>query len=176
MPNWCDNLLSITGTKKDRDALRKFVKSCDSEFSCNKIVPEPPEVVESAKNDDSITPLWYEWRHEHWGVKWDVNNVEVGETEDALIYSFDTPWGPPSAAIHKLSVIFPNVVIDHYFSEPGEGFSGNDIYKEGIIDSHGGWDTEKFTMGICSHCGAVGVISNDEFLCKECMNKLELRL
>ena len=47
----------------------------------------------SGRQDDR----WYDWRLEHWGCKWDIDDVEVDYQQAAnLVHlTFVTPWSPP---------------------------------------------------------------------------------
>ena len=50
---------------------------------------------------------WYEWRNLNWGCKWNASESYVEETGDLLEISFNTPWGPPSGWLEKLSEAAP---------------------------------------------------------------------
>ena len=64
---------------------------------------------------------WYDWSNNNWGVKWDCSNVQVteefGDTE--IVYTFDTPWGPPSEIYTLLVAKFPEVHMSWFWDEPG---------------------------------------------------------
>jgi hypothetical protein len=68
MPNWCSNTLTITGDKKEREKLTKYVTnegpSVDEDerriFSFNKIIPMPQELhVESNGQGQIGYEAWY---------------------------------------------------------------------------------------------------------------------
>ena len=64
---------------------------------------------------------WYDWSNNNWGVKWDCSDVgiteEFGNTE--IVYTFDTPWGPPDNIYYLLTARFPKVHISWFWDEPG---------------------------------------------------------
>ena len=64
---------------------------------------------------------WYDWSNNNWGVKWDCCDVgvteEFGDTE--IVYTFDTPWGPPQEIYNLLVAKFPEVHISWFWDEPG---------------------------------------------------------
>lgn len=77
----------------------------DRLFDFNKIVPQPPEVLESLKKDWGSFPLWYSWRvsRSGWGTKW--NAYEVTDEDDH--FKFRTAWSTPDPVIQALSEQFP---------------------------------------------------------------------
>ena len=120
MPNYCYNEVTLL-TEGDRlNEILIFVKGTDAEgkqldFDFNKIVPMP-----ASENEN-----WYEWRWENWGTKWNASDICVDDT----IITFETAWNPPCPVIQKLSEIFPDVPIVHYYDEPGCNILGRDYYN-----------------------------------------------
>lgn len=43
MPNWCENDVTIYGKKEDLDAIQTLLKSDDSEFDFDRLIPVPEE-------------------------------------------------------------------------------------------------------------------------------------
>lgn len=61
---------------------------------------------------------WYDWRVRNWGSKWDVIDTEQ-LSKDSYTYYFTTAWGPVLEAIFKLSELYPDILFDYRYSEPG---------------------------------------------------------
>ena len=131
MPNWCHNVVKIEGKKeevvrflndlvdkpqvlysdklclkaiKEEDVLKELEairQSGELRVTYSKIMPQPESVLLGKEP-------WYQWRVKHWGVKWDIGELTVGEiqgsieepyadsTDDNFRTSFwyETPWGP----------------------------------------------------------------------------------
>lgn len=113
-------------------------------FSFHNVIPQPDNLLDPAdprrrtdvpqtENKDGPMPDWYEWRLENWGTKWDVTEVEVSTTNSTLTYEFDTAWAPPTPVIQKLSALFPDVRITLHYNEPGMGFGGSIVFKDGYV-------------------------------------------
>lgn len=72
-------------------------------------------------------PDWYEWRCENWGTKWNSFDVQAADNN----ISFYTAWSPCSPIVKQLSVMFPDVIIEYHYEEPGCCFCGCEIYSAG---------------------------------------------
>ena len=64
---------------------------------------------------------WYDWSNNNWGVKWDCGDVGITEefADTEIVYTFDTPWGPPQYIYDELVNRFPKVHISWFWDEPG---------------------------------------------------------
>ena len=64
---------------------------------------------------------WYDWSNNNWGVKWDCGDVGITEefADTEIVYTFDTPWGPPQYIYDELVYRFPKVHISWFWDEPG---------------------------------------------------------
>lgn len=82
-----------------------FTDGADKLFDFNKVVPQPPEVLESLEKNEGSFPLWYSWRisRSGWGTKW--NAYEVTDKDDH--FEFQTAWSTPDPVIQALSQQFP---------------------------------------------------------------------
>lgn len=155
MPNWCENKLTVRGTK---EALNKFLTECfsvdsygDKYLDFNKIIPEPlvPQDCESlyiipqgeninlAFDDERTWFNWYSWHCNKWGTKWNSAHCFICEPEDILRESlteisiwFDTAWSPCRPIINKLIDIYTNLNFDYCFFEPGNWFGGRTTYSD----------------------------------------------
>ena len=104
---------------------------------------ETYQLQKDPNHNDSIIDFngnnWYDWNVRNWGTKWDIAVSDdeqypetelVTDTEDTLIYRFNTAWSPPIQAIEKLSQMFPNIEFDLEFEEE-TGWGGNYIFSDG---------------------------------------------
>lgn len=71
---------------------------------------------------------WYDWRLEHWGVKWDMDIVDVTSNN----IDFDVPWCIPEQVVVALFQQYPDVIFTGEFAEEQPG------YFSGTFDSCGG--------------------------------------
>jgi hypothetical protein len=137
-PNWCHDSLGITGPK-DQIALFKEIL-----VEYNKHTPLDDEHVQMCFAISAFfpTPLnigekWYAWRCANWGTKWDVSDPYIEEDEEtSLMYSFDTAWGPPLAAIAVISTQFPKLLFSVEYSEPGMSFEGTFVVQDGHVKTN----------------------------------------
>jgi hypothetical protein len=131
MPNWCENKLTIENCSSE---LREYL--ADDGLSFEKIKPTPPEMMDG---DNS----WHQWRNDHWGTKWDLDEEEQRYVADCLIAEdcaytaqFSTAWAPPLEAIDALSKIFPHDKFVLKYFEPGVGFAGSSRISNGVRVDH----------------------------------------
>jgi hypothetical protein len=125
MPNWCMNNLTITGNPEKLAAIKA---AADKGEMLQHMVPMPKELLDTTSPSDG--PNWYSWRLEHWGTKWD-NGEAYGDIDgDTLSLSFDTAWGPPTAAYENYTNENTDIHIEAGYYEPGMAFVGN--YDSGL--------------------------------------------
>jgi hypothetical protein len=133
MPNWCNNILTISEPSTE---LVEYLKT--EGFSFDKIKPMPPEL----KEGDG----WYDWAVENWGTKWDLDENPLlpdSFQDKEILFDFDTAWSPPMGVINALSEKFPD---DHFvlqYLETGMGFCGEASFSDGaFIDNQSSEDKE----------------------------------
>lgn len=129
MPNWCDNTLTIRGSKETIDGIEKVV-------------------VEDGENKllQHLAPIG-EWDYDkavsQWGTKWDVSVMTHERVDDQTIeMCFDSAWSPPLKAYETwldTQTDESASITAHYF-EPGMGFAG---YYENGIDEYYEWSTKE---------------------------------
>lgn len=74
---------------------------------------------------------WYTWCVEYWGSKWNAYNTN--EINEDMI-EFKTAYNYPAPVISKLSKIYPDITIEHYWKDEDMGVnSGYRIYHNGEI-------------------------------------------
>ena len=76
---------------------------------------------------------WYDWCCDNWGTKW---NAYSNEQEDEDTISFETAWSNPEPVMLKLSEMYPEATIEHWWADEDMGSNdGHRIYQGGqIID------------------------------------------
>jgi hypothetical protein len=154
MPNWCHNILTVSGNVEEVD---KFISENqgrldEGEFLLfSKAVPEPKyEGYEDGSNrqTEKGLPTWYDWRVDNWGTKWEPNIGQDAEIESlngngqqikVATYKFDTAWGPAEAWFSKVIEQYKEVKFCLVYGEPGCDFGGSLIASSGeiISDSEG---------------------------------------
>ena len=118
-----------------------------SELSFHALVPVPEEVrlwgydSASAKRlGDAIgkTPpqCGYSWENENWGVKWGACEVSCDPGDDHVLYSFDTPWGPPIEFLITVAKKWNTLTFTLDYSEPGMAFEGEIQMSDGVTVYH----------------------------------------
>lgn len=82
---------------------------------------------------------WYDWRYKYWGTKWNAyDNDQKGE--DAII--FETAWSNPEPVMLKLSEMYPEATIEHWWADEDIGSNdGYRVYRGGEIVRGGYYDS-----------------------------------
>jgi hypothetical protein len=94
----------------------------------NKFVPQPEKITRDMISQDQWLwadqldkvcddELWWYWRAEHWGTKWQPAGAEVTDEEDVygqpdhveVFVTFDTAWAPPKPVLLAMSKKFPTL-------------------------------------------------------------------
>jgi hypothetical protein len=133
MPNWCSNILKVTG---DADEIRNFVVGATDDYNnlsiLERYLPVPPaftaDPVVDSDAQDIFIPLTedsYNWRMKNWGVKWPESEAKIiKREEDIAVIGFSTPWAPPVEGIINISKSFLSLSFLLAFHEDGMGFAG----------------------------------------------------
>jgi len=141
MPNWCNNVLTLTHENPE------FIKRAEAAFIegkfLNEFIPVPKELVnpdttthggDKQQELDALRDImiekygyesWYSFCVTEWGTKWDVGDGHgINEvSENSLCVYFDSAWSPPIAAYEKLSDLI-GFKVEAYYCEEGVGFCG----------------------------------------------------
>lgn len=114
MPNHVRNKISMNGIT----SLPLFLKEHNQiYFDFNKLIQEPENVN------------WYNWRIDNWGTKW--NSYDNKRIDNDTI-KFNTAWSAPIKVIQKLSEMYPDEVIEHWWADEDIGSnSGYASYQNG---------------------------------------------
>ena len=74
---------------------------------------------------------WYDWCCDNWGTKWNAYSNEQ-EDEDTII--FETAWSNPEPVMLKLSEMYPEATIEHWWADEDMGSNdGYRVYRGGEI-------------------------------------------
>jgi hypothetical protein len=122
MPNYCTNYLVVGGPARERKLLLETFKDTpDKEFK--NMFPAPTAEDPAKQVDTQIA-----W----WGSKWgDFETVLSQETGKQFMWYFSSAWNPPDRLIQKVSKKYPKLVFGLGFYEPGMGFAGAYLFKDG---------------------------------------------
>ena len=184
MPNWCENKLIIRGKKEDLvNFLKKHYvvanqshyedyldfntiipepstkEECDSEY----VLPTPKVHVIGVADDERSWFDWYSWHCNKWGTKWNSTNAFACEPEDILSENlteitiwFDTAWSPCRPIIYRLIIMYPELLFEYKYFEPGMLFGGfisyddEHIYYEHYIEDFE--ELKQFSIDECFMC------------------------
>lgn len=150
MPNWCSNTIVVGGEAADISEFNAWLD--DGKGVLSKILPTPTPLTETMsgfhgdpekqaeleKQEQSNLEQfgyknWYDWNIGNWGTKWDVD-AEIDDsnnTDEQVIFSFESAWSPPQKAIAILAEKFSKLSFRHSYLEEGCGFVGYDEYDTG---------------------------------------------
>lgn len=135
MPNYCNNTISIKAPRETLNTIQSLVKSDESEFDFNKIIPMPDYIYRGNLGPEEQKIYgknnWYDWSNENWGTKWNCWDVECADVEDVLSYSFYTAWSPCEPVVKALAEMFPEANIHFRYEESGCCFCGEQEYENG---------------------------------------------
>lgn len=162
MPNWCNNSLIVTGDQATIDDFKSktvVVKENGYEdFTMNILLPCPtvldemtsPVMWRGEKDDtegekkfnEQVAELqqkyghtdWYSWRLANWGTKWDTSDASIMEEDGQFVVHYNTAWGPNSEWVHYVSTLYPTLEFRLSYDEPGVGFCGCYVVKNGGED------------------------------------------
>ena len=118
-----------------------------------------PEVPDGYNNGG------YNWCHENWGTKWNVDAEISGDPNDGEVsYFFDSAWAPPEKVIKKLGEMFPTLSLHLNYSEPGMCFEGDLEIINGKVTLEECYDMPTYK---CNKCGNEQTIASSDD-CGEC--------
>jgi hypothetical protein len=160
MPNWCGNTLTVRGTKEDIKKFKEKAATEKSDLTLDKLYPMSKKLVD-----------WYDWCVKNWGTKWDVDGAIDTDTENELVYMFDSAWSPPINAFIKISKDFPDLSFTLEYEEPGMCFEGTAEFQDGDFSD----DCREIQCGICSFCGdEVQILGGECSNCGKSLNSEDL--
>ena len=133
MPNWCQNELQIFGPREDLQRFKAAAVGCNTWPTADRADKEQPSVL-SFHTLDPIPPevmaadynlVGHPWELANWGCRWGCGDaVLVDETNDWLLYHFDTPWSQPVPFLKRLGPRWPSLTFVLTYEELGNAFKG----------------------------------------------------
>lgn len=134
MPNWCDNILEITGPEAEIKRFRSEVRG-QNDFDFENILPTPSEMADSGSLTGGGMPDWYDWRTSlaGWGTKWEVDLNREEELPDGFRWEFHSAWSPPEGILAQLGAMYPSLRFSLVYAEGGSFFAGSLIIDRGQI-------------------------------------------
>ena len=133
MPNDCYNSLTIEANPETIEKILSFVKSDESAFDFNKIIPMPDYIYDGnvgTKEKEIYGKYnWYDWSRENWGTKWNAYDIETSNDG----FSFYTACSPAYPVIERLAFLFPEADFLYTGNEPGCCFCFAREYRKGIL-------------------------------------------
>ena len=158
MPNWCDNVVMIKGSKEDIIKVKETLAEAPTLYSFEKIIPCPTILRNGTapnRNEQSAAfntskygaKDWYEWCNKNWGTKWDASDAVITVDDEYQVgYSFQTAWAPPIPVHDKLAKMFPNTNIFINYDESGVDFSGWRYYQYGELSREHEYNTSYYAV------------------------------
>lgn len=128
-----NSLVIVSDDTEAVNAVFDFVRSDESDFDLDKIVPMPKELDITGLNQKERESRresnkrkygyadWYDWRWDKWGCKWNTDDVLINR--ERQLCDFTTPWDTPKPAILALSKKFPDVAFELTYAD--EDFTYN---------------------------------------------------
>lgn len=145
MPNWCDNVVEISG--KDKESIDRVVRAFEAGKLCDEFIPIPEALRDTTSpNRDEVSAEklieetgysdWYSFCVNEWGTKWDVGGDDgycPGRDSDTYVtLSFQSAWSPPIGLYEKLEQL--GYTVRAYYYEPGMAYAG--IFENGFCEDY----------------------------------------
>lgn len=160
MPNWCECDLSISGPNEELEKFLETVKSEESLFDFNRLIPypehfkeldgpfdewtkKPPAERTAFPPPDGYNQGGYEWCLSNWGTKWNAKSVELdegctweknGTKMLSVQLTFETAWCAPAPVIKRASEKFPELLFELRYFEARMQFNGIFVCKHGEVE------------------------------------------
>lgn len=122
MPDYAFNKLYISG---DKSEISKIIQD---KFQLKNTVPPPEEIKQKVNNEPN------NWFCINWGVKHDVDNCIIKESNGRTKIKFDSPYSPPIPWLKKVSGLFPTLEFELIWMETEYPVCGFVKAKSGNIE------------------------------------------
>ena len=181
MPNWCDNQVTITGSKSVIDKIEKIANEEKGAGGLlNFFQPMPKELRDTTADGSEDKKLlekygysdWYGWACDNWGTKWDISEFYgVDRDGDTISFAFSSAWSPPIGAYEQFLIDNKDCSLKAYYYEGGCDFMG--VWEDGVDDCYAPGDyksTDDFWQD------GIGSTLDDMFNITESMAEYEAEL
>lgn len=140
MPNWCENKVTIVGTKEKVDACERIKADFDRMFKTpRELLKMGAPILDGDVKQANLVRFgstdWYNWRKANWGTKWAIPDSDVTTNrldEITLELRYATAWSPPFEFYRRQSELL-DIRIEVEFFEPGCDFCGEQHFDKGEI-------------------------------------------
>jgi len=127
MPNWCENIIKITGEESKMKALVEKFKELETN--------DQPVMGFLLGTEDRPADFdqggWYGYQIKKFGTKWDFRyneDLDMEQCDTNIIYfRILTAWSPPCEFLKSLCEKYGVKAKIHYH-EPGMGFAGTEEF------------------------------------------------
>ena len=138
MPNWCRNILEITGNNSDLEAFANaaagFSRERNPELAAGhqvldfeKLLPIPEDVLGGDYPQARLS-----WERANWGCALGAYRPRMEHGKNgSLSYFFETRWTPHLKLIGTVSLIWEGLVFRISFAEEMGNFAGEVVAKAG---------------------------------------------
>jgi hypothetical protein len=134
MPNYCHNRLRAEGADDMLDAFVVAVADGEKKLSFEKIVP-------LGNGEDAV---------DAWGTTGGPYCLEVRRSRGEIYYEFESSWAPPAELVAAVAALWPDLIVELTFVDPGSGAFGSRYYAEGSfrhsIGGRSGWSASDDEM------------------------------
>jgi hypothetical protein len=133
MPNWCNNIILISGEESNMKPIYEFFTRSESlpdedHWVMSTFIPEDEEFERIKESGDFLLSPYVTF----YGCKWDfrVNECNGNYQPDIIVINPSTAWSPPVAFCQKLSEKFGVIVSVEYY-ESGNDMAGRFEFSDG---------------------------------------------
>ena len=134
MPSFCNGHLTITCSEDMLNQIKEYVRSEETVFDFNRIIPMPaPDderypAVKQYERDGEIN--WADWSCDHWGTPWKATKAYLTD----MGFFIETGWSACGPVIEALAAHFPEATMRYTYSGPVyAGYCGVDEYRNGVL-------------------------------------------
>lgn len=128
MPSWCHNILDVWGPEGSPH-LEAFARAAASGeqgvLTLNAIRPQPTSI------DGAAAVI--QWRHLHWGTKWDIENATAERRGAGIRFRFLSAWAGPTYWCEYASALYPSLTLRLTYVSPDEGRATTMSFSQGAL-------------------------------------------